>query len=124
MGARMPNIQPAAPLPPVPGTPLPRSSTGGREQEVAALQAQARAIANQLQAIQARIGQGSRRQTAGAMVAVVDPERCVGCGTCEKVCPAAAVSVGQVARVDGTKCTGCGRCVAECPRGAVMLQEV
>ena len=30
--------------------------------------------------------------------AVVDQERCVGCGTCEKLCPVGAIAVKDVAR--------------------------
>lgn len=115
MGARVPNTPPAAPLP--------RSGPVGREQEAAALQAQARAVAAQLQANQARIDQVGRGDTGRAMAAVVDPERCVGCGACEKVCPAAAISVGALAKIDRAKCTACGRCVPVCPQGAIALQE-
>jgi len=96
-------------------------TTGPADAEVEALQARARTLADRLRAIQARIGTVGHES---AMVAVVDPDNCVGCGVCHDVCPTGAISVGQVARVDGAKCTGCGRCVAECPRGALTLQEV
>lgn len=94
-----------------------------REGDIEALAAQAQAIEEQLEAIQARIGRIKGVPRRAARVAVADPRSCAGCGVCQQVCPLGAISVGQVARVDGTRCTGCGRCVAECPRGALRLQE-
>jgi len=96
----------------------------GRQEEIDALGAQARAIGEQLEAIQARMGHLKLAPRGATMVAVVDPELCVGCGACEQVCPSGVISAGQVARVDSARCTGCGQCVAECPRGALTLQEV
>lgn len=48
---------------------------------------------------------------------------CLGLGSCEKVCAFGAIKVNLngVAVVDIDKCTGCGMCVAECPRGIVEL---
>ncbi len=94
-----------------------------REEKIKALAAQAQAIEDHLEAIGARIAQLKHAPQGATVVAVVDPERCVGCGVCEEVCPTGAISVGQIAGVDRTKCTGCGRCVAECPRGALRLRE-
>jgi heterodisulfide reductase subunit A-like polyferredoxin len=69
--------------------------------------------------------------TAGGAVAQVDPERCVGCLTCVRICPfgvpqvsTAAVGVGGifgVASIEPTTCRGCGTCVAECPAKAIQL---
>ncbi len=69
--------------------------------------------------------------TAGGAVAQVDPELCVGCLTCVRICPfgvpqvtAAALGVGGIlgaASIEPTTCRGCGACVAECPAKAIQL---
>ena len=92
-------------------------------EEIKALRAQAQAIAGRLQAIRARIGEIADRGSRAARVAFVDPVRCVGCGACEEVCPAAAIQVQDIAVIDGAKCTGCGRCAAQCPQRAIALRE-
>ena len=50
---------------------------------------------------------------------------CVACGTCEKVCPRAAIRVasGVAARVDGALCVGCGKCAGVCPADVIALVE-
>lgn len=54
----------------------------------------------------------------------VDPEKCVGCGSCKKVCPTDAISGErkQVHTVDLTKCIKCGSCIVACQkvRGAII----
>jgi len=57
--------------------------------------------------------------------AAVDPAACVGCGSCEAVCPMqAARVVDGKAVVDPTRCIGCGVCVARCAGGgAIRLRE-
>ncbi|SHE62329.1 electron transport complex, RnfABCDGE type, B subunit [Caldanaerobius fijiensis DSM 17918] len=48
---------------------------------------------------------------------------CLGLGTCEKECPFDAIHVGEggVAVVDEEKCTGCGICVDVCPKKIIDL---
>jgi heterodisulfide reductase subunit A-like polyferredoxin len=68
-----------------------------------------------------------------ARVAVVDPERCVGCLTCVRICPygVPAVSVefsgvGSIlgaAYIEPAVCHGCGSCVSECPARAIQLMH-
>lgn len=53
----------------------------------------------------------------------VDPEKCVGCGTCMDVC----VFVGRniidgKAVIDQERCLGCGRCERVCPNGAISIR--
>ncbi|MGN0985533.1 MAG: DUF362 domain-containing protein [Candidatus Enterenecus sp.] len=50
----------------------------------------------------------------------VAAKRCVGCGTCTRVCAHGAITVaGGKASIDHGKCVGCGRCLGVCPTDAV-----
>ncbi|MCJ7513678.1 MAG: FAD-dependent oxidoreductase [Anaerolineales bacterium] len=70
-------------------------------------------------------------RTAGGAVAQVQPEKCVGCLTCVRVCPfdvpsvsGEFVGVGQItgaAFIEPSICRGCGTCVAACPAKAIRL---
>jgi NAD-dependent dihydropyrimidine dehydrogenase PreA subunit len=53
--------------------------------------------------------------------AVVDPEQCTGCATCEQRCQVNACSVDEVSAIDLKKCIGCGLCVTGCPNEAMKL---
>jgi ferredoxin len=56
--------------------------------------------------------------------AVIDPDECVGCGTCRKRCQAHAISEKDgVSIVDVKRCIGCGLCVTGCPNGAAKLNR-
>jgi heterodisulfide reductase subunit A-like polyferredoxin len=69
----------------------------------------------------------------GGVVAVVDPDKCVGCLTCTRVCPFQIPQVVQVegrtgvgglggaAFIDAAQCQGCGTCTGECPANAIQL---
>lgn len=54
----------------------------------------------------------------------VDPKKCIGCGSCTRVCPE-----GDILRlvdhlstlVSPTKCVGHGECAVACPAGAITL---
>lgn len=47
---------------------------------------------------------------------------CMGFGTCVKVCAFGAIEiVDGLAVVDREKCVGCGACAAECPRGVIAM---
>jgi pyruvate formate lyase activating enzyme len=53
-----------------------------------------------------------------------DPEKCLHCGTCVRVCPQKAV-VEQGSRepvFSLTGCSGCGICVGQCPGKALSLE--
>jgi len=64
------------------------------------------------------------------LVAVVNEEVCVGCGTCEAVCPFDALSLEAGGRGSGGKmqvnevvCKGCGSCGSACPSGAISMRH-
>ena len=57
------------------------------------------------------------------MAAVVDMEKCTGCGTCEEICPVEAITVDSKAKVNDEECLDCGSCVDECPEGALSIEE-
>ena len=47
---------------------------------------------------------------------LVDPEKCVGCGTCAKYCAHEGPQPdGKVMKINWVNCMGCGRCVDVCP---------
>jgi MinD superfamily P-loop ATPase len=59
----------------------------------------------------------------GGSVAVIDPERCQGCGVCEQVCRFGAVqSTADGYRVDPVACDGCAACVYQCPEDAIQMR--
>lgn len=63
---------------------------------------------------------------------IIDDERCVYCGSCEKHCPTGVVTVhreettlkktpnGMVA-IDYTYCKGCGICANICPKDSISM---
>jgi heterodisulfide reductase subunit A len=69
----------------------------------------------------------------GGVVAVVDPDKCVGCLTCTRTCPfsipqvieeegrAGVGNLGGAAFIDPAQCQGCGTCTSECPANAIQL---
>jgi NAD-dependent dihydropyrimidine dehydrogenase PreA subunit len=64
------------------------------------------------------------RILSSPFVAVLTPETCHGCGTCEARCPMQAVTVPDgTAAIDGERCIGCGLCVTTCPTGSLALER-
>ena len=67
----------------------------------------------------------------GGAIAVVDPDKCVGCLTCVRTCPfeiprvrSDLTGVGSIvgaAYIEPALCHGCGTCTAECPAKAIEL---
>ena len=56
------------------------------------------------------------------MVAKVDADECVGCGTCVDECPQEAISMNDDdIAVISDECTDCGLCVDACPTSAISL---
>ncbi|UCG69635.1 MAG: CoB--CoM heterodisulfide reductase iron-sulfur subunit A family protein [Thermoplasmata archaeon] len=60
------------------------------------------------------------------MVSSVDEELCIGCRTCEFVCPYGAVRKDEeklVATVMEVLCKGCGICAGSCPENAISIRN-
>jgi heterodisulfide reductase subunit A-like polyferredoxin len=68
-----------------------------------------------------------------ARIAVVDPQKCVGCLTCVRICPydvpqvnSKYTGVGNIlgaAYIEPAVCHGCGSCASECPAQAIQLKH-
>lgn len=51
----------------------------------------------------------------------INPEKCVGCGVCAKLCPMGNLSVEAQLAVPRGQCTMCYRCISHCPHQAITL---
>lgn len=47
-----------------------------------------------------------------------DPDSCILCGMCARVCPTGCVEVTDIVETQKEKCTACTACVQNCPTGA------
>jgi heterodisulfide reductase subunit A len=71
--------------------------------------------------------------SVGGAVAVVDPQKCVACLTCVRVCAFGAARIGSqsasvggiqgAATIEASMCQGCGLCTASCPASAIQLRH-
>jgi MinD superfamily P-loop ATPase len=62
--------------------------------------------------------------------ALIDPQKCTGCGVCLGYCNFGALRVAKdrqkdrnLYTVDPLECSGCGLCARFCPKGAISLRK-
>jgi heterodisulfide reductase subunit A-like polyferredoxin len=85
----------------------------------------------QAAASRAAITLSKETMLTNARVSVVDPEKCVGCLTCVRICPynvprvtndySGAGNILGAAYIEPAICHGCGSCASECPAQAIQL---
>ena len=63
----------------------------------------------------------STRRFVGLKKAVIDKEKCIKCGLCEKHCKFSAISKDII--LAQSKCEGCGVCEFVCPVDAISMEE-
>ncbi|MBW2368122.1 MAG: 4Fe-4S binding protein [Deltaproteobacteria bacterium] len=64
------------------------------------------------------------RYLPGVTTLELNPEACVGCGTCELVCPHGVwqVSDKKARIVDRDGCMECGACALNCPAESITVE--
>ena len=95
-----------------------------RKETFETLKARARIIEDRLRFLEKRIQEIQSVSIFSGFIVLVNPDRCVACGTCQDSCPTGAISIDEIACVDPKRCIGCGRCVDPCPRDALSLHPV
>ncbi|MFW9881861.1 MAG: CoB--CoM heterodisulfide reductase iron-sulfur subunit A family protein, partial [Candidatus Thorarchaeota archaeon] len=78
----------------------------------------------------------SEEITTSGLIAEVDQEICIGCGTCEETCSYNAIEIINVVKefeevslpikkstVNSGLCKGCGTCAVNCPVGAISIKH-
>lgn len=71
--------------------------------------------------IEAMVKYGTPMLASSGYVATIDETLCKLCPNCEEACPFGAIHVNGKAVVNWERCMGCGVCVAQCPNKACSL---
>jgi NAD-dependent dihydropyrimidine dehydrogenase PreA subunit/flavodoxin len=66
---------------------------------------------------------GFYRYAVSGKAFVVNPDFCIKCGTCVKVCPMNNIALNEKGPVWGDKCCGCLGCLHNCPKKAINYQK-
>lgn len=54
----------------------------------------------------------------------IDPDLCIGCANCMRVCPTEAIRVKNgKARLEPNRCIDCGECYRHCPVNAIIIEQ-
>lgn len=74
-------------------------------------------------------GSTTKNKTGGwrTYIPKTDYDKCVGCGTCARVCPETAITMHKKGKKQEPKtnfdyCKGCGLCAAECPVKCIKME--
>ncbi len=69
----------------------------------------------------ARSGGGTYRPGELRGIVRINPNHCVGCDTCRKICRTNAIEgeIGVTHRINVDRCIICGQCLINCPFGAI-----
>ena len=68
---------------------------------------------------------GCRSTDKGAAKRKVCDASCIACMKCQRECPHEAIVVeNNIAVIDYDKCTGCGTCAKVCPRSIIHPQKI
>lgn len=78
-----------------------------------------RLICNSVCPIGTILGMGSRRSYFHIEI---DPDRCIGCGECERVCKAQCIKLPEKT-VDTSRCVVCFNCTSVCPNQAISYKS-
>ncbi len=68
-----------------------------------------------------RFSFGGMKEIAAGFFVVT--EKCIGCGTCEKVCTFNAIVQGEKYSINRNRCDECGSCYSACPVGAILAKS-
>jgi len=55
------------------------------------------------------------------MIAIINKEKCTGCGKCIDSCPADMISIIDGKATVNEGCLACGACIGSCPRDAISF---